>query len=1125
MSSSDLGQQLSLLQSLNDVLNSYLVANTNMEGMFQSQSQVFSELHESFNQFENSTNELLKSLNDLYTELNKIDPDRSKIKVDESSTKKLEKEINKSASQLEKTTSDLNKASQKQDDIPKDLPTDEFEEFSKEYLKEHKKNIYTLDNLINEYKHLMESDNKLIKALKFFGNFLMGLKAVGSVVLNMLSSAISLFADFVKLTITLPFTLAERANEIGQAFRRKIIEEIGNSTEEFKKTVSFNSYAGRSVKNLAKEVSGSIKEFTILNSEYTKMFGYESETKVLEEANTILVGLGMFSEVFGKNLSTMTNMLYLKKAQSYLGIGVEELKYYALNAYVNVENINDQLHKTMMAISKVSKIFNIDSKAISSLYHKLRLNIEDFGHFSEFELAEMSAKLIKLRVKTEDVTSIFSKISTFEDAADTSAKLFQSFGAVIDAYHLLTAKDPAEMIEMLRDGMLQTGKQFSTLNRHEKQLMQQITGLSAETLNSVMNYNDLSLTQEEIRNQLNQENPIDIQIRSTKELTDGIKQLKKVLDFKSPFEAIFKGLMGNIAFQEKTKELTTNYSKLLEDINQTIVNFDKNTIDSFTLPLISLVSRFNKLIMDGTLFNTIQKGLKTLGDFIQSIFTLSTKNVIDDQILAYKYYIDSIKNQGQQLPISDLQSIVFELQKGKSDSEEKIFNELLKKGMINQEGQIIPEKFSHDTLFSSLISLANKDSDLAQKYLDNLKIAFKSKSGDIPQVQTLSQIMIKNLTGGLRELLSEGGALFSGFYQLGKTIVSSLIRAFFIASTSFLYLISGDVQKAISYTASNGLQIGKLLGLDKNDISEMSDKMAFQFGQFIRIVIPKAITIIADVIKSILISSYETLQEMILNFFGSSFNAIYPTLSSAQQIAVDLTLSEELKQRIAKTSAKESVELKTKNLKNEQLTEKLENIKNESDNLVGFDNKVKGSASGLGAGAIIGGIAAGAGALIIGFFSLPVVVTGAVIGGTVGLVSGLYAGSAADETENALSAAEAAAAQKMLEDQSKSATPAVNATAAVNDALIRIDDKDSIELIASKDTGLLKTSYDFIREKYNQIANEISIKTEKIKYDNFETYDEDKELISLINKFNNFIDDINNIDNKNNITIEKINFA
>ena len=99
----------------------------------------------------------------------------------------------------------------------------------------------------------------------------------------------------------------------------------------------------------------------------------------------------------------------------------------------------------------------------------------------------------------------------------------------VEQLQLLKAEKPEEIIEQFREAMLSTGRSFDQLNRHEKALMAQHTGLSAESLKLTMNYRNLGLSHEEIQKKLKENDPTQKQIKNLELMNDSLKKINKTM--------------------------------------------------------------------------------------------------------------------------------------------------------------------------------------------------------------------------------------------------------------------------------------------------------------------------------------------------------------------------------------------------------------------------------------------------------------------------------------------------------------------------------------------------------------------------------------------------------------------
>ncbi|NDG54220.1 MAG: hypothetical protein EBY39_14545, partial [Flavobacteriia bacterium] len=349
-------------------------------------------------------------------------------------------------------------------------------------------------------------------------------------IISYIGRIVGVVFKFYTVMSALPYMVAKGAVQFGNALRKDVVEVLGNAYEESKNFFDATSNIGKSALKMNRFVSGSLSSMQSANSNFTKLFGFGTQAgaafqKFLIDATQ---SMGHFAELYGP--AVMQNneaAFFLIKSMKTLNISNEQLAYYAQDADVHTGSLFTTLDKTREAISSASSSHGLDFKMLSINFHKLRTNIIDFGHLTSEAVADLTARATKMGVKVEELTNVFKKFTSFEVAANTSAKLFQSFGMGLDALKLLTANDPGEILEMISDSMQATGKTFDTLNRHERKLMQETTGLSAETLKSIMNYRAQGLTFEEARKKVQQNDPTEEMTKTVKGLTSAIKQIQK----------------------------------------------------------------------------------------------------------------------------------------------------------------------------------------------------------------------------------------------------------------------------------------------------------------------------------------------------------------------------------------------------------------------------------------------------------------------------------------------------------------------------------------------------------------------------------------------------------------------
>jgi hypothetical protein len=431
-------------------------------------------------------------------------------------------------------------------------------------------------------KNLMSGISGSIK------NIVKGGFAIVKGLFNAITSLVGAATQLLKFSLTLPFTIAQKAAEVGNVIRTELVEVIQQAGEDLKEHFDFNSSIGEGIRKMTARGKGMLLAFQSPSSELVKLFGMGSAgiANMIKEVGNNVNAMGHFSEIFGRSImgNERRTKNFTKMVRAF-GFSAEDIHYMALDASNNLEHINTRMAKLGVVLSTVATEYGVDRKRLSKNFMILRKDIIQFGHLSDEEIARTTAQLTQMRVKLEDASAVFKKFSTFEDAANSVAILSQTFGMNLDAFDIIQAKNPEEIISMFRNSMLETGRSFEDLNRFEKDLMAQHTGMSAESLAALMNYRDLGLTHEEAVRRMESERPEAKQMASLKKLNSAIKEVQKVMTFDSPLKAFGAGMAANTSMSGELKDVMVSLSKGYEGIYEYARTLDPDTWSGLIKPI------------------------------------------------------------------------------------------------------------------------------------------------------------------------------------------------------------------------------------------------------------------------------------------------------------------------------------------------------------------------------------------------------------------------------------------------------------------------------------------------------------------------------------------------------------
>ena len=564
------------------------------------------------------------------------------------------------------------------------------------------------------------------------------------------------------------------------------------------------------------------------------------------------------------------NAQFMIEANKALAIGAQESAFYALDAFTTGQNPVEYVADLAKKIKAAAKNNDLDTKQIAIQFHKLKTNIVDFGHLTSNEILNLTTKLRKMRVSTDDAVNVFKKFTSLEEATKASAMLFQSFNMNIDAFDLLTSRDPAEMLMQFKNAMQATGRSFESLNRHEKALMQSITGISEQGLSSMMSMLDANMSYEEARKKMDQHDPVKKKTKLIEGLSSSIKQFQKTLQFSSPFDAFFQGLAENALGQKELQGKLINFSKVYESIYNIAFNLKPEEVEVFTKPIVAVLTKIKNIFISGDFLKLTKKVTKTTADFMSdfSINLYSQKDAKNFHLFRLKVNktIDKLENsQNVAIKAALTRSVESELiyMKNFLDSSEvpdalkNVFKKnkqgiyRIAKGATidNVLGAITSasENLPNDSKYQS--TLRNLRTTLDETYFKEIKSLGATKTMQDAQKHVEKRVSVKGridrLYDNLLELFNEGSPLFKQFHDTAGRIMGSLITGAMEGMISLINLFNGGIDRSVSQlglaTESElERQFGKkdvtlldYLGINVSDVTEIEQGLAEESKRFV----------------------------------------------------------------------------------------------------------------------------------------------------------------------------------------------------------------------------------------------------------------------------------------------------
>lgn len=231
--------------------------------------------------------------------------------------------------------------------------------------------------------------------------------------------------------------------------------------------------------------------------------------------------------------------------QKGLGLTAEQLKSIASRAISTGKPMSKFLLDTAKQTLSLGKAFGISQKVIGKDMAKAFDDMKHFAQLSVKEIGTASVYARKLGVELDKITGTLDQFETFDSAAESAAKLTQSFGLTVDAFQLMEAQSPAEQIDMLRKSFTRAGVDVTTFNRQQLKLLSSTTGLDEATAKQVFSMHNQGASLDDIKKKSEVAEKKQLtQADAMGKLADSIERLVKQQDQTGSFFDMFMKGVG-----------------------------------------------------------------------------------------------------------------------------------------------------------------------------------------------------------------------------------------------------------------------------------------------------------------------------------------------------------------------------------------------------------------------------------------------------------------------------------------------------------------------------------------------------------------------------------------------------
>ena len=731
----------------------------------------------------------------------------------------------KSQTSSQKSQESLNKAAEQEKKYAKTQAS---------HARKHIENLGKLKKSANEFKNAEQEFAEAVDVSKLAtSSWTSKFKSVisgGFALVKMLGSLLGTATTWVKTVFTLPFMVLENVVKAGNALRTDIITVIEQAAQETKEFFDSLSNVGQGIRKMTSMGKGMLIEFENYNSEAVKLFGEGASgiSNMIKETSNSIKAMGHYSEMFGHTITkNKTSLFHFTRIKKAIGLEDDQLAYYAQDAGVNLISLNDRLTTMALLTKDVSSQYDVDMKRLGKNFNILRKDIALYGHLSDEELLKTTARLTQMKISVEDASSVFKKFNTFEDAANSVAMLSQTFGMNLDAMDIIQAKNPEDIINMFRNSMIATGRTFDELNRFEKEILADQTGMSQEGLKALMTLRDKGLTHQEAVDAMKDQTPEAKQMKAIKELNTSINMLQKVMNFTSPFDAFLKGLGKNAAASSEARKAFMSLSNTYQMIHDWAIKLDGETINGLMEPVILIVDIMRNILDSPGFKGGLTSLVKSFGNVAMNLFGVTDSEKI---YAVLEQNLTGMTSTQKDMFTGDLKEI-------ENDIQSTSVKDLFYKYRNNKKFQSNPDRFLAFMKEFRAKSLADPK---VKAEFDQLMTNFRNKynmgsfNRKIKDNEGVPKT-INDFKDALEDILKGNSGNFEKFFNISGATLGAIIKGSSILLTSGINILNqliDDISPSSFTKTSKGKTIlEQFFNWEPGTLSDLASSVGDSLGE------------------------------------------------------------------------------------------------------------------------------------------------------------------------------------------------------------------------------------------------------------------------------------------------------
>ena len=370
------------------------------------------------------------------------------------------------------------------------------------------KNEKELDVLRKQQKELKKQKKENDKLVKIQGD-------AEKIAENRLQQSIGLTNQTEDFADVLIDAIAD-GKDLGKAFEgmSKAVAKTATAANMFKTAKNFlTDFTDSAIKN-ATSMDGLLMRYQEMGKQLTKATGaqkrFGDEAKnlvtdmneqnfVLEETERAYETLFTQSKAFVSFTETSARAALTEQALQFSRLGVS-----ADTFSTAVDNLNkvfrdtpDAINATTEELSNFARAMGVGpNKMIAEFNNQMPLLARYGKQYGIDMFKELAITAHRAGLEMADLVNIAGTFDSFEGAAEAAGKLnFILGGPLLNSMDLLNATE-SERINLLREGMIASGKSFDQLGRFEKDLIAKTLGASVDVAQKLFNDDNISTIEE-----------------------------------------------------------------------------------------------------------------------------------------------------------------------------------------------------------------------------------------------------------------------------------------------------------------------------------------------------------------------------------------------------------------------------------------------------------------------------------------------------------------------------------------------------------------------------------------------------------------------------------------------------